>query len=425
MTHWTLWGRPRPAVLFLLTVELLTLGGTAWATVARPVGRPELISFAVIVTLAVLASEVGRRVERMRRRLADTPHINLVSVWTVPAALLTTPSLMAATAMILYGHLWLRSWYRINAARPYRLVFSATTVVVSCLAARFVADLAPFGPLLDDMTSAGLAWLLLVIVTYTVVNAGLVAVALALDGEERTVTRLLGTWQDNGVEFATLCNGALTAVLLAWRPWLVSLVLLPLYVLHRSVLIRQLEHAATTDERTGLLNATSWQTFATNELHRAERHSSELCVLMVDLDHFKRVNEQYNRVVGDQVLRAVADAMRREVRDYDLCGRFGGEEFVILMPETSLPAAVNTATRICERIRALHVEDPATGTALDALRLSASIGVANFPHAGTDLEEILLAADNAMFAAKDSGRDQVRAVMPSRALERRSASSAE
>lgn len=425
MLRWTLWTRPRPAVVYLLTVELLTIAGSAWYSVTRPITQQELIRFVVIVTLAVLAAEVGRRVERMRRRLAETPHINLASVWTVPAALLTTPSLMAATAMILYGHLWLRSWYRIKGARPYRLMFSGTTVVISCLAAKTVADLAPFGNVLNEVSVLGLGWLLLVILTYTVVNAGLIALALAFDGEERSVARLLGTWQDNSIEFATLCNGALTAVLLAWRPWLVVLVLLPLYVLHRSVLIRQLEHAATTDEKTGLLNATSWQTLANNELHRAIRHQTELAVLMVDLDHFKRVNDQYNHLVGDQVLRAVADAMRREVRDYDLCGRFGGEEFVILMPETGLAGAIETATRICARVRGLHVEDPVTSEPLQELRLSASIGVAAFPDAGKELDEILLAADNAMFAAKDSGRDQVRAVMPSRAPERRAPSAAE
>src|SRR2546426_10551093 len=125
--------------------------------------------------------------------------------------------------------------------------------------------MAPFGGVLDEVSVAGLGWLLLVCLIYTSVNAGLIAIALALDGEERRVNRLLGAWQDNSIEFATLCNGALTAVLLAWRPWLVTLIVLPMYVLHRSVLIRQLEHAATTDEKTGLLNATSWQTLAINE----------------------------------------------------------------------------------------------------------------------------------------------------------------
>jgi diguanylate cyclase (GGDEF)-like protein len=206
--------------------------------------------------------------------------------------------------------------------------------------------------------------------------------------------------------------GALTAVLLTWRPTLVVLILLPLHVLHRSVLIRQLEHAATTDEKTGVLNAASWQAMAAKELGRAARHGLELGVLLVDLDHFKWVNDNYGHLVGDQVLRAVADAMRDELREYDLCGRLGGEEFVVLLPETGLTDSIAIGNRICARIRALPVE-PNAGEG----RLSASIGVAAYPDAGAELDEILLAADNAMFAAKDSGRDQVRAVMPS---ERRS-----
>jgi diguanylate cyclase (GGDEF)-like protein len=425
MTRWTLWTRPRKAVAFLIAVELLTLAGATWASLAQPIGRRELITFAAIVTVATVTAEVGRRVERMRRRLAETPHINLTSVWTVPTALLTTPSLMVATAMILYGHLWLRSWYRINGARPYRLMFSGTTVVISCLAARTVAELAPSGGVLEDVSVGGLFWLLLVIVTYTVVNAVLIAAALALDEDDRSLTRLFGTWQDNNVEFATLCIGALTAVLMAWRPWLVALVLLPLYVLHRSVLVRQLEHAATTDGKTGLLNATSWQALAANELNRAKRQNTSLCVLMVDLDHFKWVNEQYGHLAGDQVLRAVADAMRHTVRDYDLCGRFGGEEFVILMPEIELDGAIEISDRIRDRIKGLRITDSTNGQALDELRLSASIGVAAYPDVGDELEDILLAADNAMFAAKDAGRDQVRAVMPSRAPERPSPSPTE
>src|SRR3989442_9654255 len=100
MTSWTLWTRPRSAVAYMLAVELLTIAGTTWASLSESVVQGEFVRFAVIVILAVLAAEVGRRVERMRRRLANTPHINLTSVWTVPAALLTTSSLMAVTVVI-------------------------------------------------------------------------------------------------------------------------------------------------------------------------------------------------------------------------------------------------------------------------------------------------------------------------------------
>ncbi|HEV2781407.1 MAG TPA: GGDEF domain-containing protein [Actinophytocola sp.] len=425
MTAWMLWTKPRRGVAFMLAVEVLAVALSAWIIAAQPVTQRDLINFAAITIIGVVATETSRQVERMRRRLAGTPHVNLTSVWTLSAALLTSPSLAVATVVLLYGHMWFRMWRRITGRHPYRVVFSASMVVLSCLAARGVADLAPTGDILDDITAVGLAWLVLVILVYSLVNSGLVALAMILNRDDTSIVQLLGTWQENSIEYATLCIGALTAVLLAWRPWLVALIFMPLYVLHRSVLIRQLEHAATTDQKTGLLNATSWQTLATNELQRAHSNGTECAVLMVDLDHFKRVNDQHGHLAGDDVLRAVADAMREEVRDYDLCGRFGGEEFVVLMPEIELTAAIETAARICARVRDLRIENTTTGQPLEGLRLSASIGVATYPDAGKELDEILLAADNAMFAAKDSGRDQVRAVAVSRAPERRSPSPAE
>ncbi len=425
MNGWMLWTKPRRGVAFMLVTELLALAVSVWVMLAAPITGRDLVSFAAITIIGIVATETSRQVERLRRRLAGTPHVNLTSVWTLSAALLTAPSLAVATVVILYGHMWLRMWRLIAGRHPYRIVFSASMVILSCVAARSVADLAPTGKVLDDISAVGLAWLLLVIVVYWAVNTGLVAVAMVLNRDDNSIIRLLGTWQENSIEYATLCIGALTAVLLAWRPWLVALIFLPLYVLHRSVLIRQLEHAATTDQKTGLLNATSWQSLAANELQRAQRNNTQVGVLMVDLDHFKRVNDQFGHLIGDDVLKVVADSMKQEVRDYDLCGRFGGEEFVVLMPDTGLPDAIEAASRICARIRAVQVDDPMTRAPLDGLRLSASIGVATFPDAGRELDEILLAADNAMFAAKDAGRNQVRAVMPSRAPERRSPSAAE
>lgn len=416
MTSWKLWSKPRAGVVFLLVVELFTVVVSIWAILAEKVTGVDLMRFATIVTLGLLAAEASRHVERIRRHIAGTVHVNLSSVWTLPAALLTTPSLAVATVGILYGHLWLRIWRRMASMHAYRAVFSACMVVLCCLAVRTLADLAPTDSVLDGASVASIVWMVLVVLVYTAVNTGLAAGAVALLQDERSLKRLVGSWQDNSIEIATLCMGMLAAVMLAWKPFLIMLILLPLYVLHRSVLVRQLEDAAMTDEKTGLLNATSWQTLAANELQRAQRHGLEFGLLMVDLDHFKRVNDQYGHPAGDEVLRAVADAMRDEVRDYDLCGRFGGEEFVVLLPDTNLAGAVEIATRLCARIRGLRA---AGMTPYGGLRLSASIGVAMFPDTGNELDEILLAADNAMFAAKDSGRDQVRAVMPSRAPERR------
>jgi diguanylate cyclase (GGDEF)-like protein len=197
----------------------------------------------------------------------------------------------------------------------------------------------------------------------------------------------------------------LIAAVLVWRPPLAVLVLLPMYVLHRGVLIRQLEYAVTVDERTGLLNATTWHHLAATEFERARQHDRAVCLLMADLDHFTQVNDQCGRDVGDAALGAVGAALRQELRSGDLCGRLGGEEFAVLLAETDIEDAVAVANRICERIRTMRVTD-----AESDIRLSMSIGVAAHPDAGSDLEELLLAADNALFAAKDAGRNRASAV---------------
>jgi diguanylate cyclase (GGDEF)-like protein len=250
----------------------------------------------------------------------------------------------------------------------------------------------------------------LIIIAYSAVNSALAGLALSLLHDQRTLRSLLGSWSENSLEYATLCVGVIVAVLLVWRPWLVVLVLLPLYVLHRSVLVRQLEHALTTDEKTGLLNAATWRGLAANAFDRAQRHSTTFGLLMADLDHFAQVNDEFGRLVGDQALRAVAEAMQQEIRSYDLCARFDGEEFVILLPGAHLNGTIAVADRICQRIRDLHVGRAAEQSSGHEVRLSISIGAAAYPDAGQRLEEVLLAADNALFAAKDAGRDQVRAV---------------
>ncbi len=402
--RWRLWSLPRRAVAYLLAVEAVAVIATALLSVQNPVTGQNLRYFGIVVALGLLAAEATRGVERMRRWFSSTPHVNMSSVWTLSAALLTSPALAAATAVILYVHLWARSWYPVRGVHPHRVVFNIAVVVLSCQAVGAISRALPGDPLAPT-NWLDLLEVVLVIVGYSVVNSGLAAIALLLLSDERSLSDVLGNWHENTVEYATLCVGMLTAAVLAWRPWLAPLVLPPMYVLHRSVLIRQLEHAATVDEKTGLLNAATWHSLAATEFDRARRHGRAVGLLMADLDHFTLVNDQFGRAVGDQALRAVGDVMRQETRSGDLCGRLGGEEFAILLTETDIEDAVRMAERICERVRAVRPD----GTDSCAV-LSVSIGVAAHPDAGPDLDELLLAADNALFAAKDAGRDRASVV---------------
>jgi diguanylate cyclase (GGDEF)-like protein len=189
--------------------------------------------------------------------------------------------------------------------------------------------------------------------------------------------------------------------------YLVVLVLPPLLVLHRAVLVKQLEELAVTDQKTGLLNATAWHEGAKNELSRAARYKDTFGVLMVDLDHFKRVNDTYGHLAGDEVLKAIARLLKDEIRDYDSAGRFGGEEFAVLVPSSTADQVVATAERLRQRVTELVIVAPTENGETVISGLSASIGVAIFPNSGTTLEQLMLTADSAVYTAKSNGRNQV------------------
>lgn len=406
-----LWRLPRPGRCYVVGVEVAAVVSTGWLASWFPASQREIVLFAVIVVLGLGCAEATRRVEGMRRRFSDTPHVNMSSVWTLSAALVTTPVLATATTVVLYLHMWRRSWRQVSGMYPYRVIFSVAAVVLSCHVAFLLEGVLPGSFPSAAAHPAGLAALAVVIVVYWVVNSALVGLAISLLRRDRSIGRLVGSWQENSLEFATLSVGAVAALLFVWYPWAVAFVLLPIFVLHRSVLVRQLEHAATTDEKTGLLNAGTWRSLANAELDRARRHGTQLGVLMVDVDYFKGVNDRYGHLVGDRALRAVAEAMCGAMRGgMDLVGRFGGEEFVILLVGTDHATSLEIGERVCERVREVRVEDPISGGSYPDLRLTVSVGVATYPDAGADLDEVLLAADTAVFAAKDAGRDRVLAV---------------
>ncbi len=139
------------------------------------------------------------------------------------------------------------------------------------------------------------------------------------------------------------------------------------------------------------------------EVTRAARAQTPLAVAMADIDHFKAVNDTHGHLAGDAVLAAVAAAMRDLLRDCDLCGRFGGEEFSLLLPHTTAAQALEITERIRQGISQLAI--PRDGTA--AIRVTISIGVAVPGQARRTLDDLLAAADHALYQAKRRGRDRV------------------
>ena len=169
------------------------------------------------------------------------------------------------------------------------------------------------------------------------------------------------------------------------------------------LLLRQYETAARTDTKTGLANATHWSHVARSELSRAERDDAAVGILMLDLDHFKQINDTYGHLTGDAVLKAVADALRKQTREYDLVGRFGGEEFMVLLPGIEPIELAAAAERFRQCIGNLIITSPDTR---EPVTVTASAGAVAYPYTGSDLDQLLLAADAALYQAKETGRNR-------------------
>lgn len=166
----------------------------------------------------------------------------------------------------------------------------------------------------------------------------------------------------------------------------------------------RLEQLASTDALTGCLNRRALIDALERELDRARRYSLVLTILMVDLDHFKQINDTMGHLVGDTVLRQLGDLLLREVRSVDAVARYGGEEFVVVLPETAVHGAMVFAERMRQRISQYPFGDAGT-----PVRVTVSIGLASYPDPKvTTPETFLAAADTALYRAKADGRNLVR-----------------
>lgn len=403
--QWALWRAPRGLIAYMLLVEAVAFGWTGFAATQVRSNLREWGSLLLLGVVAIGFDEGSRRVARLKIRLGSALHADMTSVWAVAAAVALPSGMAAGLLFVVFTYDWFRHFRPAN-EELFRKLFVAATVMLGCLLAgetfRFVQGRAADLPWL----LAGLVAVVAAILAYTVANRGLVTVGLLLLGTRPR--DLLATADENLVELATLCLGGLTSLAVLYQPWTVVLVIAPMFTLQRGALMRELEAAASTDAKTGLLNAIAWEHLAERELARAARDKYALAVLIVDIDRFKRVNDQYGHLVGDQVLRRIGKAISAEVREYDGVGRFGGEEFVVLLPEVDAVESMVIAERIRARVNELRISDLVDGVAALADDLmSVSIGVSSSAFGAEDVADMLRAADAALYLAKAEGRNRV------------------
>jgi len=169
-------------------------------------------------------------------------------------------------------------------------------------------------------------------------------------------------------------------------------------------LVADLQRLSRHDGLTGLLNRRALEDALTAQVQRSQRNGEPFCVLMLDADHFKAINDRFGHAVGDQALKHLSTLLRGDMREVDRVARFGGEEFLVLLPGLGLAAALPVAERLRERVAAAPL---AHGDA--TIPLSVSIGMAEWAGAQEDPSRLLVRADAALYQAKRHGRDRVAA----------------
>jgi diguanylate cyclase (GGDEF)-like protein len=161
---------------------------------------------------------------------------------------------------------------------------------------------------------------------------------------------------------------------------------------------------AITDELTGVYNRHFLDDALVNQVQRAKERGSLLALVMVDLDHFRSLNETYGHEIGDDILLAAVSVFRKHLRKSDILARYGGDEFTILLPQTGVEEAKTIAQRICEEVCGLDIVPPRSGA---CTRVTTSQGIAVFPHHAEDVPALLKRADEALYRAKELGRNRV------------------
>jgi diguanylate cyclase (GGDEF)-like protein len=217
------------------------------------------------------------------------------------------------------------------------------------------------------------------------------AICLPLRSRERT----LGVLQVTHVEPQTLTEDAITLLYIVCDYAAIAI--------ENAVAVARIQELTIMDDSTHLFNARHLRNVLPTEIERARRFDQPLGILFLDLDHFKQVNDMHGHSAGTRVLAEAAEVITRTMRSVDLAFRYGGDEFVVVLPQTGGPAAAAAATRLLVALRARRFLSP-EGL---SLRLTASMGVASYPKDADNAAVLLDRADHRMYAVKNSTRDGI------------------
>ena len=337
---------------------------------------------------------------------------DLQTVWYLAIAVTLPPAyaLLAPFPLTAY-----RLW-RMRRGFVYRRVFSNATISVAYGSAAWLFHAAPSsaaGPapgagthVLDGaavVTACGvLAW---------VINNCLLLGAIRLADSDTRVRDLFGNQQAITSDLIELSLAVSLALVVAINPVLMALALPSVLLYRRYMMSAQLVAQARIDPKTGMLNAATWRHEADVEFARARRASDPLALVIVHVDHFQSVYDTAGHRAADEVIRAIAGTVAENMRGYALIGRFGGEEFAVLLPRTSAAEARRITERLRDQIAGQPIAIKDVSHSGFIFRMTVSIGVATLDQSRRALAELIGAADTALSEAKSTGHNTI-CVMP-------------
>jgi diguanylate cyclase (GGDEF)-like protein len=409
---WPIWELPRWVAGFVLVVVLADAVVLGVGASRVSIHLHDLALFAGLLICCAATVELTRRVGENLGFVKD-----VYAVWELPVAMLLPLAYVPVLPAIRFA---LTQW-RVLRVPAYRRVFSASAIGLSyvCAAVVFRALIHLVPGAAGSPAGHALAWMPIVAVGAAVQWAvNQILIWTAIKGSNPAISLREEQFAKEPIynDVSELCVAVMVTFCVAYS-WIALVFAFPfITLLQRSVRHARLLQDARADSKTGLLNAATWERGATAEVVRAVRTRTQLAVALLDIDRFKLINDTYGHLTGDEVLKEIAHTLRTMLREYDLAGRFGGEEFAVLLPQTRAVDAFRIAERIRSAIAGLPIIAPgATGG--ERVHVTVSIGVAALD-SGTKREyaELMAAADAALYRAKSGGRDQVQMISTARGL---------
>lgn len=400
---WPVWALREPLRSYIIGITTLAVAVAVPAAV-RTTWRPsDAAVFGALLVCGLVAVESTRGVTEVH----GTVGRDMQTVWYLAIAIVLPPAcaLLAPFPLAAY-----RLW-RVRGGFMYRRVFSNATISLAYGGASVAFHAAPVR-IAGAAPGAGshvLSWIAVAAgcgALAWIINNGLILCAIKLADPGARVRDLFGNREAITSDLIELSLAVSLALVVAINPVLMALALPSVLLYRRYMMSAQLVAQARLDAKTGLLNAGTWLGEAEVEFARALRSSDPLAVVIVHIDHLQSVRDTAGHPAGDQVLRAIAGTLTESRRGYDLIGRFGPEEFAVLLPRT----AGEEARRIAERLRDHIAGQP---IAIDVgshsgfvFRMTVSIGIAVADEPWDTLAELVDAAGYALAEAKSAGRNR-------------------